>query len=160
MKTLSSSILLLVLLAYARPSPAAWDCNGPWKVMRNSKTSPRKTLGLNSRTGTCRPGDRVEVFCDDDKGGKYRTCRGSRRCYTADGKGRDCTHWDYSSYRPCPEGYRNYDCYGGCDGYREDTDYRYHDRRYNCWEWDYYYERPCPWGHRNYDCHGGCKPGY
>jgi len=152
MKKLISMVLTLGFLGLSAPVYGAWDCSGPWKVMRNSKTSPCKALGLNSRSGTCRPGDKYEVLCDDDKGGKYRTCFGPKRCRPQHHKNRDCTYWDYTHNRPCPYGYRNYDCQGGCDSYRQD------DHAYNCRNWDYHYDRPCPPGYKNYDCRGGCEP--
>ncbi|WP_419176915.1 hypothetical protein [Desulfosediminicola sp.] len=152
MKVLTSAIFMLGLLTFPSTSMSAWDCNGPWKVMRNSKTSPCKTLALNSRTANCRAGDKYEVFCDDDKGGKYRICQGTRRCPSARKNDHDCTYWDYNNDRPCPPGYRNNDCYGDCSSYRKEKHY------YNCLDWDYYYDRPCPNGFKNYDCRGGCEP--
>lgn len=156
MKTSISLALILGFLAISLESYAAWDCNGPWKVMHNRKTSPCQALGLNSRTGSCRPGDKYEMFCDDDKGGKYRVCQGTRRCTSNRKQERDCTYWDYNVNRPCPSGYRNYDCYGGCDARQRENRHR-RDQYHPCLDWDYYYDRPCPWGYKNYDCRGGCE---
>ncbi|WP_136806927.1 hypothetical protein [Desulfosediminicola flagellatus] len=150
--------LLFSLLLLSSPPlvMAASDCSGPWQVMKNrGGVAPCQALGLDSNRGTCRPGDMYETFCDDIKGGKYRTCQGPRRCggnqQPQQNRG-DCTYWDYDYNRPCPQGYRNMDCRGGCDK-------KSHNQE-PCKNWDYNYNQPCPNGYINYDCRGGCEPRY
>lgn len=141
-----------ISLALPHHLQAASDCSGPWQVLQNrGGQSPCRALGLDSKRGTCRPGDTYEVLCDDIKGGKYRTCQGPRRCSSSSSSGNnDCTNWDYNYSKPCPKGYRNNDCRGGCETASGSSN--------DCTGWDYNYEQPCPKGFINRDCRGGCEP--
>jgi hypothetical protein len=102
------AVALLFSLAPLSVSHAA-DCAGAWQ-----RGPTCQKLGLDTHRGTCRPGDVYETLCDDSPEG-YRICQGPRRC---DGGGSipgDCRLWDFAYNRPCPSGYINYDCQGGCE---------------------------------------------
>ncbi len=125
-------------LLFASAAGAA-DCGGGWRVLPNynpSSGGPCAALGLDTHRGVCLPGQRYETLCDDASGGRYRTCQGSRQCYDDRGGrgGRDrdddyypggggggggyndgCRGWDYNYNQPCPRGYINRDCRGGCE---------------------------------------------
>lgn len=108
-----ASILCLTTFSAAHGA----DCNGPWQKIPNYKRSmgaPCQYLGLDTHRGTCRPGDAYETLCDDSPEG-YRICQGSRRCDNAPQGRQDCRLWDFAYNRPCPEGYVNSDCQGGCE---------------------------------------------
>jgi len=119
---------------FFQPVSAA-DCSGNWSVIPNYNpggSGPCAQLGLDSNGGTCLPGERYETLCDDASEGRYRTCKGSRRCdrddrddrddrrdryrpsYEEDRRG-DCHYWDYRYNAPCPDGYYNEDCRGTCE---------------------------------------------
>lgn len=156
MKIRSIFLIVSITLLFSATITQASDCTGSWQVLKNrGGQSPCKALGLDSKRGVCRPGDTYETLCDDISGGKYRICQGTRRCGgsaapSAGSGGGDCTYWDYNYNRPCPQGYRNYDCRGGCDGQAQQQN--------PCKNWDYNYNQPCPSGYINYDCRGGCEP--
>ena len=92
------------------PAAHAADCSGPWQ-----RGATCQELGLDTHRGTCRPGDAYETLCDDSPEG-YRICQGPRRCDNAPQQGQqDCRLWDFAYNRPCPQGYVNSDCQGGCE---------------------------------------------
>lgn len=132
----------------------AADCSGPWQVLRNTGgQSPCRALGLDSQRGTCRPGDAYETLCDSTTKGRYRICQGPTPCGRQPHQRRgaqDCTRWDYDSNRPCPPGYFNHDCRGGCGPAIQNNNN-------NCSHWDYKYNQPCPPGFINRDCRGACE---
>lgn len=102
------------------------DCPGnDWQTIPNYSPGhggPCQILGLNSQEGVCQPGYAFETLCDDIADGKYKTCQGPRPC---NGHSRpaaspypqqnDCRFWDYYYNQPCPYGFINYDCRGGCE---------------------------------------------
>lgn len=146
-----SSICFVLSVFFLPAVVSADDCGGSWRTLKNYQAGsggPCKALGLNSRSGTCRPGDNYETLCDDSKGGKYKICKGPRRCnndqIVDDRTNRDCQTWDYNYDQPCPAGFHNSDCKGGCD-------------RKDCRTWDFRYNQPCPAGFNNSDCKGGCE---
>lgn len=115
----------------------AADCGGSWRVVPNynpSSGGPCAAMGLDTHRGVCLPGQRYETLCDDASGGRYRTCQGPRPCFEERGGGRHgddyypprgggggyddgCRGWDYNYNQPCPRGYINRDCRGGCEPY-------------------------------------------
>lgn len=129
-------VVLLGTLASSSLAVAA-DCSGGWQVVPNynpSSGGPCASIGLNTHQGVCQPGQRYETLCDDASGGRYRVCQGSRECYDDRDRGRggddffggdrrraprdsDCRGWDYLYDQPCPRGYVNDDCRGGCEPY-------------------------------------------
>lgn len=134
----SLAVLVCGLLMYS-PAGAA-DCGGGWQVLPNynpSSGGPCAALGLDTHRGVCQPGQRYETLCDDASGGRYKVCQGPRACY--DDRGRDrgrgrggddyyrddrrsrpddnCRGWDFIYDQPCPRGYINRDCRGGCEPY-------------------------------------------
>lgn len=119
-------MILSIATGISQTVYAAMDCSGGWNVLPNYKGGggPCKVLGLNSRVGTCQSGHAYETLCDDTKGGRYRTCQGPRKCNVAPPqyktppvKQTPCTTWDYVYNQPCPRGYVNKDCRGGCEPY-------------------------------------------
>jgi len=117
-------------------SNAATDCSGSYSPIppgyRAGSGGVCAHLGLNTHAGVCQPGQEYETLCDDSPQG-YRTCRGPRRCFDDRDRGRggddfygggrrsrpdnDCRGWDYNYDQPCPRGYINDDCRGGCEPY-------------------------------------------
>lgn len=103
----------------------AGDCAGGFKVIPNYDKgrmgSPCKYFGLDSHRGTCLPGQAYETLCDDASGGRYKTCRGPQSCSAAptplpqQSNTVPCSAWDYNYNQPCPPGYINRDCRGGCE---------------------------------------------
>jgi len=154
MKTFSLSIVLSSLLCIIIFTSAhGEDCPGPWQKLPNFKKGSGgacKALGLDSKRGTCQPGQIYETLCDDIEGGRYKTCQGSRRCDNqAAPQSGNCRQWDFVYNQPCPQGYVNVDCQGACEQ---------QSGRDNCERWDFIYNKPCPNGYVNYDCQGGCEP--
>lgn len=99
---------LLFSLVTLSASHAA-DCAGPWQ-----RGATCQQLGLDTHRGTCLPGEAYETLCDDSPQG-YRICPGPRRCTSDAVGGNNCRQWDFVYNRPCPGGYVNYDCQGGCE---------------------------------------------
>lgn len=119
------------------------DCSGPWKRLRGyrGEGGACAQMGLDSHQGTCQPGQAYETLCDDRAGGEYRICQGPNRCRPQrrhhddfDGRdwgprdderphrrhdgppgGPDCRFWDFHYRQPCPPGFMNFDCRGGCE---------------------------------------------
>ena len=156
--SLASGIFCCAIVLSAGPAASQHDCPGNFDRIPNYRSSmgqPCRYLGLNSRQGTCRPGDMYETLCDDADGGRYKICQGPRPCNTQPPpppqQPRDCRQWDFVNNAPCPPGYVNVDCQGYCEQQSG-------GRGSNCEEWDFAYNRPCPEGYRNYDCQGGCEP--
>jgi hypothetical protein len=154
---LASATLFLATLFAAGTALGQHDCPGNFQTLPNyhrGMGQPCKILGLDSRHGTCRPGDTYETLCDDADGGRYKTCQGPRLCneqrYPEPGRREDCSRWDFVNNQPCPRGYVNLDCSGYCEPATSGDD--------NCKFWDFAYNRPCPEGYINYDCQGGCEP--
>ena len=97
------------------------DCPGTrWG---NSGGKSCRDLGLDSQHGTCLPGDEYETLCDDMKN-MIKTCRGPRRCqeeiaprgrHRGNDRRQEPCDWDYIYNQPCPRGYINLDCAGGCE---------------------------------------------
>lgn len=140
------------ILATMPPSSHGADCIGPWKQIPGYSKSmghPCQALGLDTRRGTCRPGDAYETLCDDTSEGRYRICQGPTPCSTGRPDQSRCRDWDFVYDEPCPEGYVNVDCKGHCERM---------DRRKDCRDWDFVYNRPCPEGYANPDCRGRCEP--
>jgi len=101
----------------------ASDCSGPWNVLPNRTPgmTPCEQLGLDTKRGVCQPGQAYETLCDDSKGNRYRICQGPRPCSKNVAPAAPpvqvappCTTWDYTNNKPCPPGYLNHDCRGGC----------------------------------------------
>jgi len=135
-KTRISLMLLAVCGVFFASAAGAADCSGGWKVMPGYQPGTGgvcAALGMNTNAGVCLPGQRYETLCDDASGGRYRTCQGARQCYDDRRRGGDdfypgdggrrrggddgCRGWDYSYDQPCPPGYINRDCRGGCEPY-------------------------------------------
>lgn len=126
MKQLTVGLLLACGILVATPIYTfAADCSGGWNRLPNYKKGSGgacRQMGLDSKRGTCQPGQMYETLCDDSSGGKYRICQGQRQCsggsnnYSrpAPPQNSDCTRWDYQRNQPCPPGYVNNDCRGGC----------------------------------------------
>ncbi len=153
MKSILISILaILTLLSLSAVPGYTADCAGQWKRMPNYKQrmgAPCKALGLDTHRGVCQPGKSFETLCDDAANGLYRTCSGPNPCNQPQkGKGSNCQNWDYNYSQPCPQGYVNKDCKGGCEKASSSRP---------CEGWDYNYNQPCPQGFINRDCKGGCK---
>lgn len=137
---LKLAITALAVVLFGGAAYAA-DCPGGWQVIpgyNSGMGAPCQHLGLNSHSGTCRPGDQFETLCDDASGGRYKTCQG-RPCQRGNSGGGGnagfggggnagfppppqqqnnqppCAGWDYSYNQPCPPGYVNRDCRGGCE---------------------------------------------
>ena len=155
-------ILTAVILLIAS-STQAMDCPGGWQVLPKhyrGAGSPCQALGLDSHRGVCQPGHSYETLCDDTSKHRFKTCQGPRLC---SGYGHvpvpppppvpqnNCTTWDYIANMPCPPGYVNPDCQGGCESAGE-------QHSNNCTSWDYQHNRPCPPGFINRDCKGNCGP--
>ena len=131
----SSLLLLAVCGVFIASAAGAADCSGGWRVMPNYQPGTGgvcAALGLDTHGGVCLPGQRYETLCDDASGGRYRTCQGPRECYDDRRRGGDdytpwggggrrggdgCRGWDYNYDQPCPPGYINRDCRGGCEPY-------------------------------------------
>lgn len=150
-------LLCIAALFLMAPTVEAMDCAGPWQVLPKhlrGKGAPCQALGLDTNSGVCQPGQTHETLCDDTSNHRYKTCQGPRIC---DGYGNPvapapqhgCTSWDYLANKPCPPGYVNPDCQGGCQSAAEQND---------CTRWDYIYNQPCPPGFINRDCYGSCEP--
>lgn len=134
MKKLTGCFLILAVCGIFASSPAmaAFDCSGPWSPhppgVRPGSGGTCKALGLDTHRGVCQPGQEYETLCDDSREG-YRICQGPRRCmeerrggggYYDEGpppRNDDCRGWDYNYNQPCPRGYINEDCRGGCEPY-------------------------------------------
>ncbi|MGB5233548.1 MAG: hypothetical protein WBN83_18720 [Desulfoprunum sp.] len=135
-KTRISLLLLAVCGVFFATAAGAADCSGGWKVLPGYQPGSGgvcAAMGLNTNAGVCLPGQRYETLCDDASGGRYRTCQGARQCYDDRRRGDDdyrrgdrgrrrggddgCRGWDYSYDQPCPPGYINRDCRGGCEPY-------------------------------------------
>ncbi|MDR3088969.1 MAG: hypothetical protein LBU39_04030 [Desulfobulbaceae bacterium] len=158
-------VLCAVPLLCAPPLFAAdHDCPGGFQVMRGYRGQGGicAQMGLNSRVGTCLPGQAYEILCDDASGGRYKTCQGPRRCdgrggYDGRGgpgfaPGRGNGNNDYQSGggygRPQrPGGQWN----GGGRPAMPTPGFSG-----NCTSWDFSANRPCPPGRVNRDCRGGC----
>jgi hypothetical protein len=120
--------LLLLQVGFLAYTVSAGDCSGNYTVLRNYQPGhggPCKMLGLDSHQGVCQAGYAYETLCDDTSGGRYKTCQGPRACNSNSvtqpsqpaqpaQPQPNCTSWDYSANRPCPTGYINRDCSGGC----------------------------------------------
>ena len=88
------------------------DCPGtPWG---NSGGKTCRDLGMDSRRGTCFPGDRYETLCDDKKN-MVKTCPGPKRCQEDWGR----RHESDDRYRD--DRYRD-------DHYRDDHGERWQER--------------------------------
>ena len=117
-KTMLIAICMCCLLSgvFFSASALANDCGGRWLTLqgyRGGSGGPCAALGLNARVGTCRPGDTHETLCDDRSGGQYKICKGPRRCGAQTSS--NCHNWDFNYGQPCPAGFYNYDCQGGCE---------------------------------------------
>lgn len=133
-KKIMYSLIVLVCGLFASFPANAADCSGSWiptpPGYRPGSGGICIFLGLNSHAGTCQPGQEYETLCDDSPQG-YRICRGPQRCFEERGRGGDdsfgggrrrsrdsnCRGWDYLYDQPCPRGYINDDCRGGCEPY-------------------------------------------
>ncbi len=134
-KKIMYSLVVLVCGLFAASLANAADCGGSWiptpPGYRPGSGGICAHLGLNSNAGVCQPGQEYETLCDDSPQG-YRLCNGSRRCIEDRGRGRggddsfgggrrrsnrddDCRGWDFNYDQPCPRGYINDDCRGGCE---------------------------------------------
>ena len=111
----TSLFLLFTSVAYAADCPPT----APWSKIPNYKQSmgtPCRALGLDTHNGVCQPGQAYETLCDDTKGGRYKTCQGRNRCGGNQvAPAQNCKNWDYNYNRPCPQGFVNFDCQGGCE---------------------------------------------
>jgi hypothetical protein len=118
---LSILVIFLGVCIYGQAVSGA-DCSGSWRVLskRDHRMTPCAQLGLDTNQGICQPGKAYETLCDDAKGNRYRTCQGPRACGglappQPPGQVAPCTSWDYKRNKPCPSGYKNPDCRGGCE---------------------------------------------
>jgi len=131
------SLVVLICGLFVSSLALAADCGGGWRVLPNynpSSGGPCAALGLDSHRGVCQQGQQYETLCDDASGGRYKTCQGSQPCM--DNRHRDrggddfygpdrppsrpdnnCRGWDFNYDQPCPRGYINDDCRGGCEPY-------------------------------------------
>ena len=119
MKSFSLRLACFSLLCIAMFTPAyGEDCPGPWQQIPNFRASGGacRALGLDSNRGTCLPGQIYETLCDDIAVGRYKTCQGPRLCGNQQApQNNNCARWDFIYNQPCPAGYVNYDCQGGCE---------------------------------------------
>ena len=112
-------LIFLGICLYSQEVNAA-DCSGPWNVLpnRDMRMAPCVQLGLDTHQGVCQPGQAYETLCDDAKGNRYRICQGPKPCANIVAPPTQpvspCSSWDYDRNRPCPPGYINHDCRGGC----------------------------------------------
>lgn len=138
-KIMYSLAVLVCGLLMSSLAEAGWDCSGsfiPPPPGYNGRGGYCAFLGLNTNAGVCQPGQEYETLCDDAPQG-YKVCRGPRRCiedrgrgggdrgrggddFFGGGRGRnnrdnDCRGWDFIYDQPCPRGYINDDCRGGCE---------------------------------------------
>lgn len=132
-KSILKLAVTALVVALLNGAAYAADCPGGWQVIPGYNPgmgAPCQHLGLDSHAGTCRPGDAFETLCDDASGGRYKTCQG-RPCQGGNHGGGNagfpppppppqnnqppCSAWDYSYNQPCPPGYVNRDCRGGCE---------------------------------------------
>lgn len=147
---LSLCFVLSVLFLPAIVS--AGNCSGEWRTLENYQQGtggPCKAMGLNSRAGTCRPGEMYEILCDDRKGGQYRICKGPRRCVKnqrTDNQIR-IPHDVRDQHNP-DQGDPHQGIVIMGTGDQGDRD---------CHAWDFQYDRPCPKGFFNSDCQGDCE---
>lgn len=135
-KSILYSLAAFVFGLFVSSVAVAADCGGGWRTLPNynpSSGGPCAALGLDTHRGVCQPGQRYETLCDDASGGRYKTCQGSQPCYKDRDRGgddfynggrrpsnrpdNDCRGWDYNYDQPCPRGYVNHDCRGGCEPY-------------------------------------------
>jgi hypothetical protein len=160
------SLLLLIILTITivgieSMAVASGDCDGPWQRLhgfRKGEGTACQQLGLDPAKGTCRPGERFEILCDDRNGGEYRICRGERPC------GPPPFRRDKPGFGGGEYGDDHRDRHGPGDDYRRgwqpgDRRQQWDDRRGgpDCRFWDFHYDRPCPRGFMNFDCRGGCE---
>ena len=180
------SLLVAGGLAIALPVFAAHDCPGNFSVMPGYRGGGGvcAQMGLNSRAGTCLPGQAYEILCDDASGGRYKTCQGPRRCDgrggfdNRQGPGGPVVPPGYQGGgRPGPAGPGSFSPgpagpgYGG--GYYGKPSSRPGGGNnrgpqpqpqqpqpggpgFNCTSWDFDNNRPCPPGRVNRDCRNGC----
>lgn len=114
----AAAIAIGISLFVVQPVFSQHDCPGNFQQIPNYHPSmghPCQYLGLNSRQGTCRPGDVYETLCDDASGGRYKICQGPRLCNAQVERAGDCRQWDFVNNQPCPPGYVNVDCQGYCE---------------------------------------------
>ena len=146
-------LLAAGLLVLTNGVPAiADDCPGGWQVIPGyhpSMGAPCQRLGLNSRVGTCQPGQAYETLCDDASGGRYKTCQGPRPCYRGGGYGPPPGYGGGYGYGPPGYG-------GGYGPPPPPRPPRGHHNLPPCAGWDYSRNQPCPPGRVNRDCSGGC----
>ena len=131
----------------------AMDCPGGWRIMPGYNPSMGgacAAMGLNTRGGTCLPGQPYETLCDDASGGRYKTCQGSQPCYGGGG-GYGGRGGGYGGRGGYDDGY-----YGGGGGYRQPPPPPRGRNLPPCSNWDYSANRPCAPGTVNTDCRGGC----
>ena len=123
-KNIFPLLLIFLGICLSGQTVNAADCSGSWNVLpkRNPRMTPCAQLGLDTHRGTCQPGKIYETLCDDAKGDRYRICQGRRPCGNSvtpaplpAQAAPPCTSWDYKRNRPCPSGYTNPDCRGGCE---------------------------------------------
>jgi len=125
------------------------NCRGDFSVLPGFRGpgGACAQMGLNSRAGTCVPGEPFEIFCDDASGGRYRTCEGTRRCGGRFNNRPDNAGpgWEGGWYhgRPMPPPAR--------------PEPPPPNRPADCTTWDFDANRPCPPGRINRDCRGDCE---
>ncbi|RWX46847.1 hypothetical protein VU01_11504 [Candidatus Electrothrix marina] len=100
----AAGFLFFCLVSYT--ASAAPDCPGA----KYAGSGTCQSAGLDTHKGVCEPGQLYETLCDDDSRG-YKTCSGPKKCQNSTN---DCIYWDFSAGKPCPSGYINPDCKGGC----------------------------------------------
>lgn len=144
-KAICNLLILTGALLFMSSGAIAAECSGAWQVLPNHTIGldgACKILGLDTNQAVCQPGQQYATYCDDTTGGRYRTCQSNVPCnqersnalnngelkndrrsdhrddYREDkgDQARDCTKWDFTTNRPCPEGKTNRDCQKGCDG--------------------------------------------
>ena len=105
----AAGFLFFCLFSY---TASAQDC--PGAPYAGSGTC--QSAGLDTHRGVCKNNHffPYETLCDDDSRG-YKICRGPKKCGGPPGAalGGGCD-WDFNTGRPCPPGYYNRDCSGGC----------------------------------------------
>ena len=88
LKTFCFTAVACGMFLMSGSAASAMDCPGGWRVMPGYNPSMGgacAAMGLNSRAGTCLPGQAYETLCDDASGGRYKTCQGRQPCYGGGG---------------------------------------------------------------------------
>lgn len=156
----------------------AADCSGPWSKLPNwdRRTAPCRQLGLESKRGTCLPGQQFETLCDDTRDGRYRTCPGPRPCQNTGSpqtqqqsqpqqqtqqqsqqQSQPQQQTQQQSQQPSQTQFQ----LPSQIPYPPQTQQQSQPQSQTlppCSNWDYDRNQPCPPGFINRDCRGSCGP--